>query len=152
MITLRKQESPPAWTQEAYRPPRSKYTLCCCSWGVPPSWPGTWIEGGFPPILLTRGGVSHPVDSRGNPPSWPEMGVPPCPDLWWGNSLSSPEMGVPHVLTGQGTPPPRHHPGVNWQTENSTFPHPSDAGGNYENARLWMYILISCHKILDPHQ
>ena len=24
-----KQESPPAWTQEAYHPPRRKYSLCC---------------------------------------------------------------------------------------------------------------------------
>ena len=34
---LLKQESPPAWTQEAYRPPRSKYTLCCSSRGYPPN-------------------------------------------------------------------------------------------------------------------
>ena len=28
-------ESPPVWTQEAYRPPRSKHTLCCSGRGVP---------------------------------------------------------------------------------------------------------------------
>ena len=37
-----KQESP-AWTQEAYRSPRSKYTLCCSGRGYP-----TAREGGTP--------------------------------------------------------------------------------------------------------
>ena len=36
-----KQDSPPAWTQEACRPPRSKYSICCPIPGRgTPSWPG----------------------------------------------------------------------------------------------------------------
>ena len=31
-----KQESPPAWTQEAYRPPCSEYSFCCPTWVPPP--------------------------------------------------------------------------------------------------------------------
>ena len=45
------QESPPAWTQEAYRPPRSKYTLCCSDWGylLPPlSRSQVRMGGGYP--------------------------------------------------------------------------------------------------------
>ena len=30
---ITQQESPPAWTQEAYRPLRSKYSFCCPTWG-----------------------------------------------------------------------------------------------------------------------
>ena len=56
-----KQESPPAWTQEAYHPSHSKSSLCCC--------------------FLT-GGVPHPESVP--PMPGPGMGVPPCPDLRWG--------------------------------------------------------------------
>ena len=75
-----KQESPPVWTQEAYRPPRS----CSVSqqgwcpiqswWGVTPiqsSW------GGVPHIVLIGGG--YPIQSwcgRGYP-SWEGWGYPP---------------------------------------------------------------------------
>ena len=72
--------------QEAYRPPRSKYSLCCCLLGR-----------GVPPSCLI-GGVPH-TDLAGVIPS-------------------------PHQLDG-GTPPPGCK-----QTENITFPHPSDAGSN----------------------
>ena len=33
------QEGPPAWTQEAYRPPRSKHTLCCLGGGGGGTYP-----------------------------------------------------------------------------------------------------------------
>ena len=100
------QESPPAWTQEAYRPPRSKYTPCCFSWGYPPtSWPGTCIWG-VPPILLTGDGVP--------PPSWPGKGYP----LFW------PGMGVSPILTCKGDTPCRC--GRTDACENITFPIPSE--------------------------
>ena len=67
---IARQESPPAWTQEAYRPPRSKCSLC---WSV--SW---WGRGG-----------GYPIQSK------PGMG-PPC---------------------------------NGGQSENITFRHPLDAGG-----------------------
>ena len=74
-----KQESPPAWTQGAYRLSRSKYTLCCSGRGypLPPSWDLTWI-----------GRVPHPVPSPcpGIWPGWggtPPRALPPSWDLTW---------------------------------------------------------------------
>ena len=60
------QESPPAWTQEAHRPPRSKYSLCCSvgERGCTPTI-HTWLGGGTP----TRPGW-------GGTPSRPGQGVP----------------------------------------------------------------------------
>ena len=72
---LLEQESPPAWTQEAYRPPCSEYSFCCPTrvpppGGVPdpgtPPGGGTWP--GYPP-----GGVPDPGTPRGG--TWP--GYPP---------------------------------------------------------------------------
>ena len=43
------QESPPAWTQEAYRPPCRKYSLCC------------FVSGGwYPHPVWWGGGCPHP--------------------------------------------------------------------------------------------
>ena len=73
-----KQESPPVWTQEAYRPLHS-HSKC----------------------LLFRGGY------YGYPPTWTWDGVPPYPDLGWGTPpLPGPGMGYPPYLDlGCGTPP-----------------------------------------------
>ena len=68
------QESPPAWTQEAYRPPCSKYTLCWSGGGTPGGAP---CQGGVPqvgPYLDLDGGVlwagSHlDLDGGGTPGS-----------------------------------------------------------------------------------
>ena len=38
--------------------------------------------------------------------------------------------GIPPIQLGKIGVPPSPRWGVNWQNENSTFPHPSDAGGN----------------------
>ena len=67
---------------------------------------------GVPPW---RWGPPHP--RLGYPPS--KFGVPPHP---WLDRVPPP----PPSMAGSGTP----RRGVDWQTENSTFPHPSDAGGN----------------------
>ena len=66
------QESPPAWTQEAYRPPCSKYSLCCPNW-VPPPRQGT-----------PSGRVPPRPPPQGTPPSWTWQGTPPgCPMVFW---------------------------------------------------------------------
>ena len=104
------QESPPAWTQEAYRPPHSKCSLC---WGGYPSqvWGGTpsHVQGqGKLPRPRSRG-VPHP---RSGGVLHPRSGGYPIPCLW----------GVPHLRSGGylipclgggtwGTPPPSSRPG-----------------------------------------
>ena len=93
------QDSPPAWTQEAYWPRCIKYSICCPvpgGGGTPPR---------VPPILTWLGGT----------PSW---GVPylryPHPDPWselphpcWGYpTLGTPLSDlarVPPIRPGQGT-------------------------------------------------
>ena len=82
--------------------------------GVP--HPVSWMR--VPPIS-TWDGVPLIWIWDGVPHSGPGMGYP-CLDLRWGIPLC-PDLGW-------GTHPPNR--GVTWQTENSTFPHPSDAGGN----------------------
>ena len=84
------QESPPAWTQEAYRPPYSKYSLYCPNWVAPPSWLG---RGGYP----AKGGY---LDYE---PGYPPGRVPLPPVL---------ARGLPYLGTlpagyppRQGTPP-----------------------------------------------
>ena len=88
---FKKQESPPVWTQEAYHPPCSKYSLCCSTW-VPP-------QAGYPPILTWLGGTYLGTPWQGTPPSWTWQG-PPRLDL----------AGYPPGWTWQGTPP-----GWTWQ-------------------------------------
>ena len=155
---ISKQESPTAWTQEAYRPP------CSCSvWWVggtpgtpPPSRPGQGVHslgstpsqvwGGTP----ARSGVGTPSQVWGVPRPGldggypiPEVGVP-WPGLdggGWGTPHHSDLDGIPPDLRwgtpnhpdldGVRPPPPRKCE----QTENITFPHPSDAGG--KNTQQW---------------
>ena len=104
------QESPPAWTQEAYRHQRIKYSICCSilgegtylgrgylPWDTPPppdlaggtylGWEGTYL--GIPPIL-SRPGV--PTLARGIP----TLGYPP----------SGPGQVTPSHLDLAGVPPP----------------------------------------------
>ena len=107
------QESPPAWTQEAYRPPCSEYSFCCPNWVPPPAGPGRYPPRRVPPQL----------DLAGTPPRWTWQ-VPPPPQL----DLA----GYPPQLDLAGTPPPvwtwqvpppsgpgRVPPplGVDWQTK-----------------------------------
>ena len=85
-------ESPPAWTQEAYHPPRS-HSKC---------------------LLFGGGGTmgTPPGPEMGYPPR-PQMGYPP-PDLRWGNPpdlrwstppLPGPEMEYPPPGPQMGYPP-----------------------------------------------
>ena len=100
-------------------------------WVTPPTIIQTWP--GSPPDLRwgtptpDMGWVTpphHHPDLAGVPPR-PEMGYPPTSDLRWGNPP------LPHKCE---------------QTENITFPHPSDAGGN--NIRLHSWNLICVFVIL----
>ena len=43
---ITQQDSPPAWTQEAYRPPRGKHMLCYPRWGGVPTLVGGTYPGG----------------------------------------------------------------------------------------------------------
>ena len=94
VIIYLQQESPPAWTQEAYRPPIAKYMLCCSSWEYPPLLLTGGLGGdpdlgwGYPPTgtgwgtpIRTRWGYSHP--------HWKGWGYPlsgrwgtPCQEGW----------------------------------------------------------------------
>ena len=67
MKIFQSQESPPAWTQEAYRPRRIKYY----SVGYPP----TRSDGGRGPK------VGYPLPSWGTPPPGPGWSTPPSPRL-----------------------------------------------------------------------
>ena len=79
MFSCLKQESPPVWTQERYRPRRIKYYP---RWGTPPPVGGTW--GGVPPGQVQRGG-------RG----YLRWGTPPG-QVWWGvPKVGHPPIGYP---------------------------------------------------------
>ena len=101
-----KQESPPAWTQEAYRPLRGKHMLCY------PRWEGgylPWWGGGVPTLV---GGGTYPggggVPTLGWGGTYPRLGVPTLdwgvPTLvgwylpWWGGTY--PGGGVPTLVGG----------------------------------------------------
>ena len=111
--TVFNQESPPTRTQELYRPPRSKFSLCCSeSWrgeeGVPPSSPD-W-----------EGGVPHP-DTTGR-------GVPSQPARWGIPQLV--RWGYPLIRTGWGYPPVRKDGGTPIPVEVWTDKLKTDAGVN----------------------
>ena len=107
-----KQESPPAWTQEAYRPPCSEYSFCCPTRVPPPGGGG----GGVPDLGTPPGGVPDPgtPPPRGGGGTWP--GYPPLPPGGGG--------GVPDP----GTPPPP--PGGGGGT-GPGYPPPPPGGGGY---------------------
>ena len=130
------QESPPAWTQEAYRPPCSKYSLCCPVLADPPpaGWPPRWLTpppSGWPPRWLTPlplvadppGSWTWPPPLAGpDPPGWltppTPSGWPPHP--WW----LTPPVADPPVAD-----PPRGQ--TDWWTDtcqNITFPSYSVRG------------------------
>ena len=98
------QESPPAWTQEAYHPPCSKYSLCCPNWVPPPilTWGGylTWV----PPLArypLAGSPQQSTPPSKVPPSRVPPGKVPPPP-----SRVPSPAGYSPPGWTWQGTPPP----------------------------------------------
>ena len=90
-------------TQEAYRPPRGKYTLCCSGWEYPPP---------PPPILgpdLDGGGISYPGDRWGTTlccSGWEYPPPPPSWDLTWMGGISYPgdRWGTTILPNGGATP------------------------------------------------
>ena len=126
-----KQESPPAWTQEAYRPLCREYSFCCPNWvppplvltwpgggtlpGYPPSWPGGYPARGYP-----GGGVPYlgtpPPDLAGGYPTWVPPGrvLPPSRVPPWLDLAGYPPPGVCPMefwvmlqsIMGYGYPPP----------------------------------------------
>ena len=92
-----KQESPPAWTQEAYHPPCSEYSFCCPT-RVPP--------GGYPSPGTPPGGYWGP----GTPPGgYPSPGTPPPPPR--GGGYRGPGIPPGGVPKSGGVPGPRYPPG-----------------------------------------
>ena len=136
-----KQESPPAWTQEAYRPPRNKYMLCCSCWGGTP--------GGRPPCL-TLGG--HPpaggVPWAGTPlPRVPWAGAPLVggeprwvpPLIWMGYPPTISWTGyTPPPSAGRGTPPPSAGWGTTPHHQLDGVPPPG-----VDRHTKWKYYLLS---------
>ena len=86
------QESPPAWTQEAYRPPCSECSLC-------------WSVGGGTPLRSRGWGERYPIPGPGGVPCPRSGGYPvPCPGGYPipGGYLAR----VPPCKTWDGVPPP----------------------------------------------
>ena len=114
------------WTQEAYRLPRSKCSLCWWWWW----W---WLGGGTP---SSHGGGGYPIHSCGG-------GGYPI-QSWWGDGVPPPSRPgkrypPPTIHTWDGVPPPPP-PMVNRQTFpsiNITFPRTTYAGGNKKNNCMW---------------
>ena len=90
------QDSPPAWTQEAYRPLRGKHMFCYHRWGGVPTLVGERVPtlvGGY---LLWWGGT---YPGRGG--TYPGGGVPTLAGgyiPWWGGTY--PGGGVPTLVGG----------------------------------------------------
>ena len=100
-ILILKQESPPAWTQEAYRPPRRKCSLC--RWrGVP----HLGIVGGTHPVMV--GGTPSSHGGGYSIQSWWGYSI----QSWWGylppSTIQTWLKGYPTIQTWPGYPP--HHP------------------------------------------
>ena len=133
-----KQESPPAWTQEAYRPPCSEYSFCPGRGGgvpdrVPPlGGPGTPPRGDLDP---PRGGSGYP---RGVwvPPGG--SGYPPhCLMAFWEMLQSIMGYGYPPLWTD------RWMDGRTDACQNITFPRTPYAGGNYHWTAGFFVFLLS---------
>ena len=101
------QESPPAWTQEAYRPLRSKCSLCCWGRGVPHP---VMVGGGV--TLSSHGGGRVPIQFwwGGVPPHHPDLAWGYPIQSWWGDIL----RGTPHHPDLAGVPPPPSRPGMGY--------------------------------------
>ena len=128
VICLFIQESPPAWTQEAYRPRHIKYSICYPRWGTPPIGVpparshsgGTWggvPPSGYPPSQGTpqpglMGGMQGGVPPSGYPwpglmgvakVEYPPVEVPPGPGLMGGTQGGVPLLRYPLAMSDGGT-------------------------------------------------
>ena len=163
------QESPPAWTQEAYRRPRSKCSLCWWGGGGYPiqSWWGRGTPsshgGGYPgytPLHPDLAGVPPPPSrpGRGTPPTIKTcLGYPPTLDLAGVPPYHQDLARVPPTpdQTWQGYPPPSSRPGMGYSPspphtsvdrhtdscQNITFPRTSYAGGKYQQI-IYFFVTV----------
>ena len=88
-VTRRNQDSPPAWMQEAYRPPHSKHSCAILHGGGGGSTPS--LARGYP--ILTRG---YPNPCPGGTPSWlgPILGLGyPSEGTWYQSLGYQPRKG-----------------------------------------------------------
>ena len=125
--SYRKQESPPAWTQEAYRqrrinyysvgyPPPARSDGGYPRWGTPlPGYPPARSDGGYP-----RWGTPHQGTPQPGPMGGTQGGVPPC-RIWLGYPPPGPGWGtsLPHLDLARAPPnldlarvPPLPGPGL----------------------------------------
>ena len=86
-----KQESPPAWTQDGYRPRRIKYAICYLRWGTPPSR-GTPLPGVPTPSQVSWGYLRWGTPQQGYPLARSDRGY-----LRWGAPQKgyTPQQGYP---------------------------------------------------------
>ena len=129
-----------AATNKKVRPRRIN---CYLRWGTPAllgyPQPGSMggTQGGLPPA-----GVPPQPGLTGGYPRWstPRQGYPQLMGGYprWGTPLAGPGWGTPH-LDLAGVPSP-HRCG---QTENTTFPHLSDAVGNNLQTTDNLLIILS---------
>ena len=123
------QESPPAWTQKAYRPRHIKYSICCPIWGGGGTYlgqGGTYFGfwGNLPQLGCTYLGQGITYLGQGGTYlgrgylSWgtthPDLAGGYLP--WPGGTY----LGVPSCLDLAGVPPPT---GVDRQTPVKTIPY-----------------------------
>ena len=126
-----KQESPHAWTQEAYCPSCSKYSLCghrSIMGGVPHPWPGvppcSDLAGGYPTPGQGYPGIPPILTSLGVPWVLPGRDLEPVEVLWDGDGVP-PERTwdqLKYYGMEMGYLPPR---GVDRQAPVKTVPSPS---------------------------
>ena len=140
------QESPPAWTQETYHPPSSKYSLFGLSrrGRYPHPWPG-WV-----PILGTHSdlarGIPHTWLGEGVPPSWPGQGVPyqwgstttwGTPILTWLQGLGYPILGTTYPTPGTWVPPERKWD--QWKYYGMQMSYPQKGHGTSGSIMVWRW-------------
>ena len=123
--SYKKQESPPAWTQEAHHPPHSKCSLCCSV---------SWV-GGVPQVLPppSRPGLGYPLPSR------PGLGYTPTIQTWSGVGYPRypPRPGTGYSFPTQswdGVPPTQTWDGVPSQTWDVVLPR---NGTGYPPTHTW---------------
>ena len=105
------QESPPAWTQQAYRPPCFEYSFCCPI-RVPPQV--GYPTGRLPPLTRVPVHLSVP-HLAGHGRIYPPAGPGRVP-RWQGTPLGWTWQGNPHppCLDLAGYPPPGVYPMAFW--------------------------------------
>ena len=127
----KEQESPPAWTQEAYHPSRSKCSLC---WGVGGTL--SQVRGGYPSQIWGEGDTPSQVWGGTLSQTWD--GVPPP---------TRPGMGYPpRTWDGGGTPAPASVERHTDSCQNINFPRTMYAGGNKNNVAT-LFPLLTRFKI-----